>query len=254
MGKGKKLKLFYAHPDHIGENELFITGSEAHHALHVMRLSLGSLCEIFDGTGTTYKVKLSQRCDRQQVRAVILERTRNQHRRHITITLAQAIPQKYKFDYIVEKATELGVGTIIPIRTARTINKISKEKIDTVLERWRTIIIQTAKQCRQFVLPDITSPQSFRGVLKYRADYDFVLIPSLRESTSIHTILSEMRTACKKKKGVRVLLLIGPEGGFTAEELLCAKKNNARAFTLGKTILKTDTAMMVTVGMIQSVL
>jgi len=108
VGTGRRLKLFYTHPDNIYDNELFITGSEAHHALHVLRLRAGTTCEVFDGKGATYIVKLFKQYDRQRIKAVILERRSEYSNQNVAITLAQAIPQKQKFDSIVEKATELG--------------------------------------------------------------------------------------------------------------------------------------------------
>ncbi len=254
MGNPRQLKLFYVHPDDINKNELFLIGSEAHHALDVMRLKVGSTCEVFDGRGMSYTVKLSARCGRGRVKAVIIRSRKEASLPAFSITLAQAVPRKGKFDFIIEKATELGVRTIIPMLTVRTVGKVPREKKEKAIKRWQNIIIQAAKQSRQFVLPDVKLPKPFNEVMDNCLNYDFTLIPSPREIISRKEILSRIDKTYRRKKRVSIALVIGPEGGFTPEELSYAKKNNAISFSLGKNILKTDTAVIASVGMLQSLL
>ncbi|MBU1862184.1 MAG: 16S rRNA (uracil(1498)-N(3))-methyltransferase [Candidatus Omnitrophica bacterium] len=245
MGEKKALRLFYTDPANVYEDELYITGKEVHHMQHVLRLPLGERCEAFDGIGSTYTIEIAEYISPYRVKARIIEKRQEKEKPPVQITVAQAIPQKKVFDRIVEKATELGIQSIIPLLTDRTSNKLSGERSQSVVERWKTVSIQAAKQSRQATLPDIEAPQSLYDIIDRHAQYDFLLMPFPGEAVTINEVISMIQEARQDSSSpISILLLIGPEGGFTPQERDSIKAHDGITFSLGKNILKTDTAMI----------
>ncbi len=159
------------------------------------------------------------------------------------ITIAQGVPKGQKMDFVVEKLTELGAASIIPLQSERTIvSDVSPNK----LERWRRLAKSAAQQCGRNDIPQIEDPLALRDLLARFSDYDLVLLPwelaegaPLRET--LPTLLSEMQ---------RVLVLIGPEGGFSHAEAEAARSAGAQLVSLGSRILRTETAGLVALAVI----
>ena len=152
-------------------------------------------------------------------------------------TLIQAIPKKDKMDYIVEKATELGVERIIPVVTARTIPDWSEPKKSAESERWRKISLETAKQCGRVDIPEIGSIVGMEEAIKYIGPvYDLKLIAALSDKAV------RLKDALKSCHAGKVAVAIGPEGDFTPEEVALSEKNGFKVVDLGPRVLKSDTA------------
>ena len=144
--------------------------------------------------------------------------------------------------------------TIIPLLTSRTVNIIAKEKRKKVLERWRYISLQAAKQAHETILPLIDDVTFFSALLEKFTKYDYVLLPSPHEISTIKKRCKSITVSKNSLVPLNILLIIGPEGGFSKEELEAAKEHGAKTFSLGQTILKTDTAMIVSVGVINALI
>ena len=231
------MSRFYVPRENVGDKEITIEGREAHHILDVMRMKEGEEVVVFDGTGNEYSGFIKEADARARKLAVEIVRTRKPVPGSVPeITIAQAIPKKGKMDYIVEKATELGASAVIPLITDRTIVRPDKESCRKKVLRWRAISVEAAKQCGRADVPKITGITDFDEAVSGMDSYDLVLLACLTEDTiSIRESLSDFKTG-------KVLVLIGPEGDFTPEERKTADRDNCRFISLGGRVLKSDTA------------
>lgn len=231
---------FYTDPEKIGKDTLTIDGEEARHILSVLRYKPGEKIDVVDGRGTKYKATIVK-TSRSGLNASILSRTHMENEPGCRVALAQTVCRQEKMDFLVEKATEIGVSSIIPILTERSLVKVSgnsrgKRKVD----RWRRVAIAAMKQSLRSVLPEIQNFTRFEDLLASFGRYDLCLIASLgRHSKNL--------SHCKKlKKGLKsILLIVGPEAGFTDGELLKAESLRVIPVSLGDRRLRTETAGIV---------
>lgn len=159
------------------------------------------------------------------------------------ITVAQGMPKGQKMDFVVEKLTELGVSSILPLRSERTIvSEVGANKI----ERWRRLAKTAAQQCGRAVIPQIGDPVSLSELLATAADYDLVLLPwELAQAVPLRERLPALLQAAR-----RILLIVGPEGGFSHAEAAAAQAAGAHCISLGTRILRTETAALVAVAIV----
>jgi len=236
---------FYVNPENVGEDSLKILGEEAKHILSVLRYGSGDVIDVVDGCGTKYKVRIEE-ISRDFLEGKILSRTHKENEPNCHLTLAQAVCRKERMDFLIEKAIEIGVFSIIPIVTERNLIKVSgtlreKKKID----RWRRLAIASMKQSLRTVLPQIEDIIEFEQLLSKVKNYDLCLIASLtKDSKSIKE--------CEHlKRGVKnILLIVGPEAGFTEDELSKAKAQGAIPISLGSRRLRTETAGVVFLSLV----
>ena len=209
-----------------------ISGSDAHHLRDVLRLKAGDPLELLDGSGKVYDARIVEINKERIICRSISSRPAETEPR-LKITLAQAIPKSSKMDFIIEKCTELGVNKIIPLLTERTVKMAAK------LERWRKIAKSAAQQSGRCIIPEIAEPLKFGQFLKLRGQYDLALIAweGEKENTLKKSLQSPLLPPIPQ-----ILVLIGPEGGFTSQEIELAKAAGFTPVSLGKTILRTETA------------
>ncbi len=231
------MSRFYVPPEKAGEKEIVIDGKEAHHILDVMRMRDGDTVVVFDGTGNEY-VGFIKEANRTLKRLVVdvVRTERPSLRRVPEATLAQSIPKKAKMGYIIEKATELGVARVVPLVTDRTIVRPDDAGCRTKVERWRKIAVEASKQCGRTNVPGIDDVTEYRDMLTRVDQYDLVLVACLTDNTI------PLKEALKGFKTGNVLIFIGPEGDFTSEEVKMAGAENCRFVSLGKRVLRSDTA------------
>ncbi len=212
-------------------------GDEAKHALKILRCKIGDQIFVVDGCGTKYNV-LIEKASRSTLEGKILSRIRKENEPAYHLTLAQAVCRQERMDFLIEKTTEIGVSSIIPILTAKGLVKVSgiskgKAKID----RWRRIAIAGMKQSLRTVLPEIESITAFECLLPRIGSYDLCLIASLEKDSK------SLKECAELKRNVRkILLIVGPESGFSEEELTQTKLHGAIPITLGSRRLRTETA------------
>ncbi len=236
---------FYTPVDKISGDCLTIDGEEAKHILSVLRHGCGDMIDVVDGRGTKYRV-LIEEVSRDFLEGKILSRKQMENEPVCRVTLAQSICRKERMDFVVEKATEIGVGAIIPLTTERSLIKVSgasreKKKI----ERWKRIAIAGMKQSLRTILPEIHDIIPFEQVLPEIKNYDLCLIGSLdKDSISIKEC-EQLRSKLRN-----VLLVVGPEAGFTEEELSQAKTRGAIPISLGTRRLRTETAGVVFLSLV----
>ncbi len=236
---------FFAEPGHIGEKEIVITGADVNHIRNVLRMRTDEEVLIADGQGAEYRCKLTE-LGENEVRAQILWKLSGNAELPSQITLFQGLPKSDKMDLIVQKCVELGVSRIVPVSTKRTVVKLDAKKEQTRIKRWSTISESAAKQSGRGVIPEVSEVMTFGEALEEAKHLDVLLIPYERAEHMAETrqILEGI------KPGQSVGIFIGPEGGFEESEVEKAVTAGAKAITLGKRILRTETAGMAVLAML----
>ena len=229
------MSRFFIPPESVKGNSIVIGGREAHHILDVMRLEISDHVVTFDGSGKEY-VGLIRDISRNSLTVEIIETRIPVLKETWEITLLQAMPKKEKMDYIVEKSTELGVHSIIPVITERTIPDWDEPKRRSQVERWNKIAKEAAKQCGRLDIPVVSAITEFDDTVNAFADFNIRLIAILNED------VIPIKDAVTGFKSGNIVIAIGPEGDFTADEGRRAKDSGFKAITLGPRVLKSDTA------------
>lgn len=211
---------------------------EIHHIRDVLRLKCGDHLIIFNGTGEEAEAEILENsrdcitvklCRRFELPVSAAD--------EITIVLACAIPKKSKFEWIIEKATELGVSEIQPLKTARTEFKMEPARLTRKEDRYKTIAVNASKQCRRRTIPKVHPVTDLESCLQRESQHSTqLLFPCLSgERRPLHDVLSEPIAP-------RIMILIGPEGDWTPDEVRMALECQAVPVSLGPTILKVETA------------
>lgn len=240
---------FFAEPGQIGEKEIVITGADVNHIRNVLRMRADEEVLIADGRGAEYRCKLTD-LGENEVRAQILWKLDGNAELASAITLFQGLPKSDKMDLIVQKCVELGVDRIVPVSTKRAVVKLDAKKEQTRLKRWNTISESAAKQSGRGVIPEVSGVMSFGKALEEAKKLDVLLIPYERAEHMAETrrVMGEIRP------GQSVGIFIGPEGGFEESEVEEAVAAGAKAITLGKRILRTETAGLAVMAMLSYLL
>jgi 16S rRNA (uracil1498-N3)-methyltransferase len=244
------MSKFFVHPEHIKGDKAIITGQEAHHILDVMRLKKQDRITAFDGTGKLYEGKILDTTNKK-VKVQIEHVLQDSQKTDLEITLAQGLPKKNKMDYIIEKCTELGIDLIMPTQTTRTIVKLDRVRFASRKLRWQKVAREAAKQCGRTTIPQVQGLSPWPTVLSALSDFDLKLLFSLVSLVSLGKQTQRLKDVLRThNKAKRIILLIGPEGDFTPEEVRGALNAGCIAVSLGKNILKSDTAAISALAMI----
>ena len=217
-------------------------GSDAHKIAHVLRLAAGDTIELIDSSARTFSAALLD-VGRVVRASVLAEQAPPAAPPALTVDVAQAVPKGSRMDLVVEKGTELGVAAFLPFFCERSIGRGAGAER---LSRWRRIARGAAQQSRRTSVPDVHEPVAFEHLVASFSDYDAVLFAwELAEPAPLARRLQEAVPAAG-----RVLLVVGPEGGFTHGEADLAMRSGAVTLSLGSRILRTDTAALVLLAVI----
>jgi 16S rRNA (uracil1498-N3)-methyltransferase len=230
------MQRYFVEPDLFSHDEISIVGDDVHHIVNVMRAKEGDEILVSDGAGRSAKARLI-RLSAKEVTAQVLELLEEQCELPIRVTIGQGLPKGEKMEWILQKGTELGAYSFFPFSSERTIVKLDAKKEAKKLERWRKIVKEAAEQSHRAVLPKLLPPVSFREALKAADSYTRCCIAYEKEGgTTLHQVLDEL------KVDETLLVLIGPEGGFSPDEVELAEANGFLPISLGPRILRTETA------------
>jgi len=234
------ITYFYVEPKNVGKNFLKIEGEEAKHICLVLRKGKGEIIEVVDGEGIKYQVLITG-TGKDWVQGKILTQIRKENEPLTHLTLAQALIKGLRMDFLVEKITEIGVSSIIPLIAEKSLIKLGKDKKEFArLNRWKRIAISGMKQSLRSRLPQIQKPVLFEELLATIKDYDLALIAcQTKKSIRLRRIkeIFELKRRLKK-----ILLLVGPESGFTQKELDQAFQAGIIPVSLGPRRLRAETA------------
>jgi 16S rRNA (uracil1498-N3)-methyltransferase len=235
----KMLHRFFVNHQCFQDSKVVITDQQAHQILRVLRLRVGDSIIVLDNEGWEYEVVLAD-IVKNQIKCDIIDKRRAKGEPQTRITLYQSMLAREKIEWLLQKCTEVGVWRFTPVITQRSLVRNSDTVGPAKLERWQRIITEAAEQSHRGLIPEIDRPIGFAECISRLSDFDLVLIASLDEGSKP---LGKLTGNCVKPKNIA--LLIGPEGGFTDDEIRLACENGASAFSLGPRVLRTETAAMV---------
>ena len=231
---------FFVEPSQIQGNHIFIDGPDVNHIRNVLRMNPGEEVNVTDGSEEkVYRCAIAS-IGEDKVELNIMWAQEKGMELPSKIYLFQGLPKSDKMELIIQKAVELGVYEIIPMATARAVVKLDQKKAAAKVKRWQAISESAAKQSKRLLIPEVKEPVKFSEALKLASDLDVRLIPyELAEGMD-----GTRRIIQSVKPGQSVAVFIGPEGGFEEAEVELAKEAGFQAITLGRRILRTETAGM----------
>lgn len=236
---------FFVTPEQVKEGKIWIEGSDVNHMKNVLRMKIGEELQISDGNNKKYLCEIES-MSAETVYVAIKEELVSDTELPSKIYLFQGLPKSDKMELIVQKAVELGVYEIIPVATKRAVVKLDDKKAVKKVERWNSISEGGAKQSGRDVIPKVKQVMSYKEAMQYAKSMDVVLIPyELAEN------MDETRQVIESiHPGQSIGIFIGPEGGFETAEVEYALEQGAKAITLGKRILRTETAGLTTLSIL----
>lgn len=228
---------FFVEKEQIGPETVHITGPDVNHIKNVLRMKAGEQIRISDGESGDYLCEVSELSE-DVVTAAILEKLTETTELPAKIYLFQGLPKGDKMELIIQKAVELGVHEIIPVATKRAVVKLDAKKEESKRKRWQGIAESAAKQSKRLVIPEIHKALSFKEALAYADDMEKKLLPY----ENAEGITATRRAVAECMEGMRIAVFIGPEGGFDESEVDEAFAAGFQPITLGRRILRTETA------------
>lgn len=238
------MNRFFVEPENIGDRIIRIDDTDdLHHIRRVLRLREGDVVEVSDTREWEYKGKIQGIYD-DGAELLILDKQKFAREPETKVTLFQGVPKQGKMDLTVQKTTELGVSTIVPVFMDRTVVS-DKGNFWKRLIRLRTIAEEAAKQCGRGTVPEIRQETDFDDMVSRLKKFQLVLFPYEEEEEK--TIKFALRNQAEKPE--KVAIIIGPEGGFSPREAEVLKGAQTECVSLGKTILRTETAGIAALAM-----
>ena len=231
------MQQFFAEPSWIRENKIYMQGADVNHIKNVLRMKPGEDVRVSDGGGKAYLCCIHS-YEGQTAVLDILKELDPDTELPSRIVLFQGLPKGDKMEWIVQKAVELGAYRIVPFAAKRSVVRLDEKKAEKKQARWQLIAKGAAEQSGRGIIPEVGAVCSFAEALRMAGELDVVLIP--------YELEEGMKEAARILEGITpgqsVGIFIGPEGGFEEEEVEQAKMAGAHAVTLGKRILRTETA------------
>lgn len=231
---------YFTEPENIKDGFIEVFSDEAKHILNVMRMEIGDTLTICDGQSNDYLCRICE-TGKNCLKAKIEETTKSESEPKTKITLYQGLPKSDKMELIIQKCVEIGVCRIVPVITERAVVKIEKgAKEDKKTERWQKIAESAAKQSGRGIIPAVERPMKFKDAIEEAVKNGEAIIPYENEKDR------GLKEFVKNSKAENIGIFIGPEGGFDTKEIEFAVENGVMSVTLGKRILRTETAGIVT--------
>lgn len=240
------MPTFFVAPEAVTPPTIRITGPLLHHLRESLRLQRGESLTLTDSQGTRYRVEVSE-ITAHAIDARIVEQETPPLRVTPQLLLGQALLKGEKMDWVLQKATELGVDTIVPLETHHSVVKPNPTRIAHQLTRWRRIALEAAQQSERWTIPTISDPTTLSQFCTQQAAA--TMKGMLVERTSGLSLTS---VALPREPHHSIVVLIGPEGGWTKEEQRLAQDRGFTPLTLGSRILRAETATLAAISILQS--
>jgi 16S rRNA (uracil1498-N3)-methyltransferase len=233
---------FFVSPDVFSGNEVRLEGDLARRLSRVLRLEPGAAVVLLDGSGLEYETRLDV-VGPHRVTGTVVGRRPGRPEPRVRLVLYQSLVKGERFDWVLEKGTELGVAAFVPLLSRRNVARATPGRLGRP-ERWRRVVREAAEQCGRCVLPEILPAEGLKEALSEAADLR--LLPwEEEEALGLAAALRQARPALEAVERPTVAVLIGPEGGFAAEEVALARRAGAQVVSLGRRILRSETAGIV---------
>lgn len=236
---------FFVTPQQISGDKIRVEGGDVNHMKNVLRMKLHEKAEISDGESRTYLCEV-EAYEEDVAVLHILEEMEADTEPASKLYLFQGLPKSDKMELIVQKAVELGVYQVIPVAMKRSVVRLDDKKAAKKADRWNSIAESAAKQAGRSRIPEVTMPLSYNEALKMAEELDVTLLPY--ELAGGMEVTREVIRQIKS--GQSVGIFIGPEGGFEPEEVDAAVSMGAKVITLGRRILRTETAGLATLAVL----
>lgn len=235
---------FFVENEQVGQDRVFIYGGDVNHIKNVLRMKHGEKIRISDQEGKAYFCHIDA-INEDEVVALIDEIDEKGTELENKIYLFQGLPKNEKMEFIIQKAVELGVYEIVPVSMRNCVVKLDDKKASNKVARWNSISESAAKQSKRTVIPEVTMPMSYKAAMEKAKELDVVLVPyeNERGMEATRDIISGIN------KGQSIGIFIGPEGGF-AEDEITNLFDGAHRISLGRRILRTETAGLATLAML----
>lgn len=229
-------------PRAISGNRVHLGAGDAQYLTRVLRLGRGDTVELLDGTGEGLRCEIEE-AHKEGVTARVIDRFEVPEP-PVPITLYQALPKGDKFELIIQKCTELGVGRIVPIQAGRSVVQLKGDRAETKVVRWQKIAQEAAEQCERGKVPVVDVPERLQDVRLPDGTLGLVL--------SERVVTPTLPQALPEQAPLAVALFVGPEGGWTPEELATMRGLGAIEVSLGDRILRTETAGLASLAILMA--
>ncbi|TLS39352.1 16S rRNA (uracil(1498)-N(3))-methyltransferase [Pseudalkalibacillus caeni] len=236
------MQRYFVDPDAVKGNSITITGDDVKHIGKVMRMSSGDKVICCDSTGRSALCEIEE-VSKEDVTCTVVEWMDENTELPVNVTIVQGLPKSDKLELVVQKGTELGASCFYPFKAARSVVKWDRSKSEKKLDRLRKIAKEAAEQSHRTAIPEVEAPLSLQEVIDMEPEYDLKLVAYEEEAKQGES--SNLSQALHQaNRGQRVLLVIGPEGGLTEEEISDLTDAGFLLCGLGPRILRTETAAL----------
>ncbi|MDH4083164.1 MAG: 16S rRNA (uracil(1498)-N(3))-methyltransferase [Nitrospira sp.] len=240
------MPIFFVSPKCVTPPTISITGDLLIHLRDSLRITMGEILWLGNGQGLRYRAEITD-ISKRTVTGHILETIQELPRRTPRLILGQSLLKGEKMDWVIQKATELGIDEFLPIESRHSVVQLKAERVEHQLARWRRIALEAAQQSEQWGVMTIVPPQSLAPLLINHATNSVTLmLAERREGKNLQTV------ALPHDVTSSLLVLIGPEGGWSKEEVEIAEQAGVVPITLGQHILRAETAAIATISILQS--
>ena len=234
-------RRFFVESEILGDRA-FLTGSEAHHLSHVLRMDVGQHVTLFDGKGAEFTARIG-RVHRSRVDLEVLDRAEISRELSFELILGVALPKGDRQRWLIEKAVELGVARVVPLITERGV----AQPVETATARLRRAVIEASKQCGRNQLMEISGPQSISDYVQTVTDSATRLMAHRSDDVDTSDDVARLASTSGQHQ---VYIAVGPEGGFSPQEANLAEENGWKLVSLGPRTLRVDTAALTLVALV----
>ncbi len=245
------MSKFFVKTEQINNNDIVIIGDDVNHIINVLRMKKKDKVQICNqDTGDNYNAEIVN-YSKNEVECKIISKINETTESNVHITLFQGIPKFEKMELIIQKNTEVGIKSIVPVIMERTVVKLDEKIASKKLERWQKIAEIAAKQSMRDIIPQIGNITKLKDI--DTTEFDAVLVAYENEEhnmlkTELQKLERKIKSNNSSEQQYNIAIVIGPEGGISEKELVMLAEKNAKFVSLGKRILRTETAGVVMAG------
>lgn len=229
---------FFITQNQINENEITLIGEDVKHIANVLRKDVGDKINICNITTSENFLCQLEEIRKEEIKCSIIEKINSEAEPNTEITIFQGLPKAEKMELIIQKCTELGVKTFVPVEMERCVVKLDNKTASKKIERWQKIAETAAKQSGRDIIPKVENLINLQKICNLIEKYDIVLLAYENEQ---NYTLKEALKSIKNNANLKIGIIIGPEGGIDIKEVEALEKAGVKTITLGKRILRTET-------------
>ena len=236
------MRKFFVDNENIKDDKIIITGQDVNHIKNVLRLSAQEKILICDKSSAKNYVSKIEKIENYLVECSVVEEVQVASEGNVELHIFQGLPKADKMELIIQKGTELGISSFIPVKLSRCIVKLDGKDEVKKQDRWQKISEVAAKQSGRDIVPEVMHLKTLNETINMISEYDLFLVAFEEEKEN--TLKNELLKLKELKNEYKIACLVGPEGGLTKDEVLKLEENGAKVITLGNRILRTETVAM----------